>query len=272
MINVTNESMRIVNSTYGRVYSDGVNFFYSASTVANYGKYQSPHIIKWLFDKSGGVWEKFLNLQSWESRCGSAVHDLFLEGYLKGKPVDVSSNDPADYVDVSDIIVPAGGVQEIRNAVQSAIAWCEHNNPEVIAIEKLVGVTDTQPDGSPLFPFCGRVDLVARVNGKVTLLDLKTSKMPAKNLSYQIQLSIYTMLWNVMNPEMPIEQMGVIHANKMFKSSTPPKSVLETIPYKFDEDLVWDVYRVFTRCYDGFNKKSFQKKADAPTVYLRGNE
>ena len=50
-------------------------------------------------------------------------------------------------------------------------------------------------------------------------------------------------------------------------------SVKTLVKYKFDEDLVWDTYRMFMHCYPGFDSPAFSAKKEAsPKVFLYGGD
>lgn len=244
----------------------------SGSTIPAYGMYEPPFLFKWKLEKSGGNYEVFQNIQSIESRIGDCVH-RFADDYVNKRPVDLTSDDINDYIRTDDILVTSDAVTQIRNGVQSFVTFWDHHNPELIANEQLVWSEKKDEHGKLLLPFCGRIDLVIMLDGKVTLADTKTSKVVKDNIKFLCQMGIYKLLWDDMHPDMPIEQMGIIHANKTFKGTTPPASVKTLVKYKFDEDLVWDTYRMFMHCYPGFDSPVFSAKKEAsPKVFLYGGD
>ena len=119
-----------------------------------------------------------------------------------------------------------------------------------------------------MYPFCGRCDLIADIEGERWLLDVKTSKVVKNVLNYGIQLSMYKMLWDSMHPDQPIDRMGVIWAKKDFTLSEPPKSVLTPIEYEYTPNLIAHVYAIFQECYDGFKLGNNPKvKAEPPKTF-----
>ena len=76
------------------------------------------------------------------------------------------------------------------------------------------------------------------------------------------------MLYQAMTGE-EVGGIGVIWAKKDFLNATPPKSVLDIHKYKIDEELVWDTYKMFNRCYDGYNPRHHNNNSQAPLVYER---
>ena len=265
---------KIVNdSSYGRLYrlsSDIDHIGPSASTIPNYSLPTQPFLLKWKIERSNGNWYNFLNLQSFESRLGAGVHDI-AEKYLLGETVDLTSEDISDYINTKDIILPYDAVKQLRNGVLSVCSWCDENQPDVVVTEKLLYSTEEGENGLK-YPFCGRVDLVASIDGELWLLDIKTSKQVKDVMSYQCQLSIYKMLWDAMHPSEPIDRIGVIHANKTFRGSKPPMGTQKTVEYTFDEDLVWDCVKMFNRCYQGFDITGYKKKESSPLLLSRRNE
>ena len=266
--NYNEDNMSYAQTAYGRVYmdSDG-NLYPSASTIPSYGIPKPPYLIKWLVERSNGDYDKFLNLQSWESRLGSAVHNL-CEQWLLGNKIDLTSNDVNDYCDTTGVIAPLDGVIQIRKAVQAFIAFWELNQPELISTEQLVWGQSKDDDGNIIYPFAGRIDIVARIDGKIWILDIKTSKTVADVINYQVQLGIYKLLYEDMTGE-EVHGIGIIWAKKDFLNAAPPKSVLSIIKYKFDEELIWDTYKMFQRVYKGLNPRHHIAAQSAAQVYER---
>ena len=257
----------IVPSSIGRWYqitSDPTHVVPSSSTIPSLGLPTQPFLLKWKIERCNGNYQSFLNLQSFESRLGAGVHELF-ERYVVGEVVDVSSNDISEYIDTEAIHVPNDGIIQLRKGFQSCVRFWEHNSPELLGVEELAYSTRLNDDGSLALPFCGRIDIIARIDGKTWILDVKTSKTVKDVLAYQVQLNIYKMLYEDMTG-MKIDGIGIIHANKTFANAEPPKSVLNIIKYKVDEELVWDTYKMFMRCSD-FNLTHHKRNAQAPLVY-----
>ncbi len=81
---------------------------------------------------------------------GSAIHDA-LRSYCSVGTVPMVGDFP----------------DEVQGYVKSLCRWLLDAEPEPILVEQVVG--------SPRFGFAGRFDLLAKIDGKRTLLDLKTS-------------------------------------------------------------------------------------------------
>jgi hypothetical protein len=72
--------------------------------------------------------------------------------------------------------------------------------PELIANEmKLV---------SPVLRFGGQLDRIVKINGKRFLIDIKTSNYI--HTSHELQLAAYAVMWNMANPNEPIDQTAVL--------------------------------------------------------------
>lgn len=258
---------KIVPSKVGRYYDVDGHIVPSASTIPSLGLPIQPYLHKWKIEKSGGDYEKYLNLQNSASRIGTAIHSL-AERFILGEVVDVSSNDLNDYCDTSGVDFPGDAMIQIRNGFTSFTKWWNHNKPELIACEPLAWCSDLNDDGNLIYPFCGRVDLVCKIDGDVWLLDIKTSKVVKDVLSYLVQLNIYRMLWNA-SCEPKVDRIGIIHAHKSFLKSEPPKSVLTTYEYSRDNQVVWDTYRMFNRVNEGFRPDVMERKHNQPMQFAR---
>ena len=260
----------IVPTPYGRWYqitSDPTHVVPSSSTVPSFGLPTPPYLLKWKIERSNGNYQSFLNLQSFASRLGAGVHDL-CERYVLGEVVDVTDNDISNYIDTEGIHVPNDGIIQLRKGFQAFVRFWENNQPELLGVEQLVYSTRTNSNGSLALPFCGRIDLIVKIDGKVWILDIKTSKSVKDVINYQVQLNIYKMLYEDMTGT-KVDGIGVVWAKKDFLNAEPPKSVLDIIKYKVDEDLVWLTYDMFMRCNDSFNPTHHRKNSEAPLVYGR---
>ena len=177
------------------------------------------------------------------------MHALW-ERVLSGEVITIPDN-PNDCVPGRMYYPSQTVATEIRKALMSLTAFWENCKPEVVVKECLL-YSLKKHEGKYCFPYAGRVDLVAWVNGELYILDIKTSRVVKESLSYNLQLTMYMQLWNDMHPEMPATKIGAIHAKKDWMKA-PPKSVLEPIEYRYEPDLVTAAYKIFQRCYDGFD-------------------
>jgi|21_taG_2_1085346.scaffolds.fasta_scaffold04578_7 hypothetical protein len=261
-----NNYPRIIrNAAYGRVYEceEGI-FFPSVTTVLKYGLPTPEFLLKYMIETSRGSYERHLNHSGEASEVGTAVHEL-IERILLGEEITISS-DPLDYVSGRGYYPTQSTLTMIRKGLQSFMAFWDNMNPEVESTEEMLFST-TQYKGNYCFPFAGRCDLTAMIDGERWLLDFKTSKQCKGVFNYGIQLTMYKMLWDDMHPDKPIDRMGVVWCKKDFLSATPPRSVLEPIEYEYQPEMVKSIYGIFQQNYDGFTLGQPRLKAKPPRVF-----
>lgn len=116
---------------------------------------------------------------------GSQVHD-FAQRLFEGKPVELPS-DPA-----------------AQRGIKAIQEWIAGNNVMPIDVERIVF--------SQSAFFAGKFDLLANVNGKLSLCDIKTSSGVYKE--HKLQLGGYRYAWEEENKGERIEQLVIIHADK----------------------------------------------------------
>ena len=255
----------VKTSAYGRVYEveKGI-FFPSVTTVLKYGLPTPEFLMKWMIEQSGGSYEKHLHHSGEASEIGTTIHKL-IERIISGEQIEISDN-PLEHVRGRGYYPTYNTSLAIRKGLQSFMAFWGNNKPEVEDIEVLLYSTN-QYEGQYMFPFCGRCDLIAKLNGTRWLLDFKTSKQVKDVLNYKLQLTMYTMLWNELHPDSPIEKMGIVWCKKDFRAGSPPKSVLDPIEYKYDPKLVHNVYNIFQETYDGFDLARPRPKKEVPRIF-----
>lgn len=116
---------------------------------------------------------------------GTIVHELIEKHCQTGIAPDLT-NDP----------------DEVQTAFNAWLQWVEENDFEPILSEVQVC--------NPGAGYAGRFDAVARVNGRVTLLDFKTSTGIWDE--YKYQLAAY---WDAFdNPDIEIESWGILRLDK----------------------------------------------------------
>jgi len=242
---------RIVPYTiYGRVYEviKGI-FFASVTTVLRFGLPLEEFLFKWFLEESQGDYQRHLQHNGAASEVGIFVHAAW-ERIQEGEEVVIPDN-PLEVVPGRNYYPSSQVTLEIRKALLSLMSFWEKQSPKVIDKEMLLYSLKMKANEF-LYPFMGRCDLVCKIGEDLWMLDIKTSKNVKGVLKNQAQLTMYSMLWNDMHPDNPVDRMGIIWAKKDWKGDTPPKSVLEPIEYEFDANLVRDIYAIFKRTYDGF--------------------
>lgn len=92
----------------------------------------------------------------------------------------------------------------VAQAMESFHRWQSQASMELLFPE--------QREVSERHGYGGTLDVIARVNGKIALVDWKTSK--AVYQEYLIQLAAYGHLWTENHPRMPIEEYHVLRIGK----------------------------------------------------------
>lgn len=75
-------------------------------------------------------------------------------------------------------VIPEDAPQEALNGISAFLEWVKKHNVEFIDVEKLVF--------SKKYDFVGHLDALCRIDGKLTLLDYKTSKDVYTSQMYQV--------------------------------------------------------------------------------------
>ena len=242
------------SSKYGRVYRMGEDgpWFGSVSTICHYGVPMDEYLFKYIIEQSGGDYQKSVSFHSEAAEVGTCIHKL-AERYLAGEVIELP-----DDIDMKQLVPGIGyfpnyqTLEYIRKGFQSFCAFWTKNKPEIICQEELVWNLDKSDDGEYISPFCGRLDMVADIDGLTYLLDLKSSKMVKDKIDYNIQLSMYKQLIEAKHAHIKIDKLAIVHCNKMFLRQDPPASVLEPILYDYRPDLVHAAYVMFAEKYRGF--------------------
>lgn len=253
---------RIVpDTTYGRVYevAEGV-FFPSVSTIPSYGMPTDPFLLKWFIEQSHGDYDRHTKYNGEASEVGTFVHDC-IEKMLDGDQIKISQN-PLEHIRGKGYYPTYQTSVQIKKALASYVCWHKENKPKIIAKEELLHSL-AKKGKEYKFPFAGRCDMVAEINNELWMLDIKTSKSVTDKPAMQCQLSIYKMLWDA-NHERKIDRLGIIWAKKDYKLNTPPASIKKTYEYQYDEELVRDTYKMFTRFYSGFERGFGKPKQRVP--------
>jgi hypothetical protein len=154
------------------------------------------------------VWPKFYGYETWlkdlghnadiklkeAGKQGTNVHNG-CEALLKGGILEwADENGRAKYT-----------LDEWLMMMRFAEFWNTYQ-PELIACETNLASADLQ--------FGGTIDLVVKLDGKIWIIDIKSSN----NLheTYDMQMAAYAMLWNERHPDQQIEELGIL----WLKSST----------------------------------------------------
>ena len=112
--------------------------------------------------------------------------------------------------------------------------------------------------GKLLYAYAGRLDMVARINGELWLLDAKTS-INYKDINYMYQLSIYRLLWNATHDE-KIDRMGVIRCMKNFNGSAPSSRTELLYEVEYNPEAVEHLVYQFNMFYEQYDKNGLPKR------------
>lgn len=159
------------------------------------GKGDYPELTEELLEEAKNSWRRISD----EAKvAGSLAHD-WVERNIAGETQDLPEN------------------KEACNAVNAFIEWSKKVNPQWHASELIVG--------SQLHRFAGTLDAIATINGKLTLVDFKTSKaIYPENF---IQLSAYQIALEEYQQITPQKRMVV----RLPKDGKPVEVKVDWIPH-----------------------------------------
>ena len=127
-------------------------------------------------------------------------------------------------------------------------------NPELVATEYHLFSDEHQ--------YAGTTDIICRINGKLWLIDIKTSN--SLHTSYNLQLSAYAKAWNETHNE-PIEGVGIL----WLKASTrgEKKDKLQGKGWEFKViDNIEDNFTMFLKIYDIYKLENPDAKPSTETL------
>lgn len=148
------------------------------------------------------VYPKGFGFQSWLKNVGNNAERIVEDAAEFGSKV----HELTESIHINNKISWLDEKSEPRYDLEiwkSVLRYCDFWNklkPELIANEmKLV---------SPVLKFGGTLDRVVMINGKRFLIDIKTSNYI--HTTHELQISAYAVLWNMMNPNEPIDKTGIL--------------------------------------------------------------
>jgi hypothetical protein len=191
---------------------DGETFFPSVTTVLQvYPKGFGYE--KWLKENADDA-EDILR-EAGEQ--GSKVHDA-IDRIIKGEEVTWVTRQ-IDTFQLSTVESHQQYIQDVRDGFQSKyirevqhytllewqmvlrfMAFCEQCSPEFEANEINLIVDEVKLGGT--------LDIVCMIRGERWLIDVKTSNYIHK--THELQLAAYTKMWNIKNPDFPIDRVGIL--------------------------------------------------------------
>lgn len=133
-----------------------------------------------------------VRLKESAGEIGSNVHEL-AHKLFSGQPILVPEDEPT------------------KNGLTGIMQWLKENDVQPIDIERVAF--------SKSAFFAGTFDLLAALNGKLALIDLKTSSFVYKE--HKLQLGGYKFAWEEEFPKDRIEQLCILHLNKQTGKMKP---------------------------------------------------
>lgn len=143
---------------------------------------------------------------------GTEIHD-FCERFAKSKMGLGDVPDMKQYENNEPVL----------NGIQGFLDWFNANKVEFVEIERVVY--------SKKYDFAGRFDLIAKVDGKLMLLDYKTGKGVYDESG--LQLAAYRLAWEEENGKQ-LDGHGILHLDK----ETAGFEYLPYTPEEYARDLV----------------------------------
>lgn len=121
--------------------------------------------------------------------AGTYIHD-WIEAFVKGEEPELPVNEKLQRV-----------IRDFKN-------FWDDKKPEVLYPERMLC--------SPTKMLAGRVDLICKIDGKLTILDWKTGSGIYPNMF--MQLAAYALMYEEEFPEQKVEQLCIVNAsvNNMF--------------------------------------------------------
>ena len=160
---------------------------------------------KWLANQ--GSWDNACKVRDKAAKRGTIVHEIS-EDLLNGE----------------EIILDAG--PEIVKRIMCLEEWYNNYQPEIIAQEIMLAF--------PGVRFAGRFDILARIDGKTVLIDIKTG---GHYKTHDLQASMYKILWDTIaedigagNEYMIDEMYGLYLNDKWKKKPNPTFKQLKFLP------------------------------------------
>lgn len=225
---------------YGRFYeiAEGV-VVPSATTLCRYGNPMAHSTLLYVIKQSEGSVDTYYNKKTKALIDGNDVHQG-IEDYENDMLVDFEKK--------SD---------DAKKGMISYVSWRDKYQPEVIALEEMLS-SPRMLKGKLIYPFAGRCDMVARINGEVWMLDAKTS-INYKDVNYMYQLSMYKMLWDETHDE-KIDRIGVIRCMKNFNGDQPSARTELLYEMDYNPDAVGHLVYQFNMFYEQYDKKGKPKQ------------
>ena len=224
---------------YGRFYeiAEGI-IVPSATTICRYGNPMAHSTLLYVIKESDGSVDTYYNKKTKALMDGNAVHQA-IEDYENGEEVDFTNES-----------------REAKKGMISYICWTEQCKPKILSQEGIL-YSSRISKGKLVFPFAGRYDMVAEIDGEIWMLDAKTS-VNYKDPNYMYQLSMYKMLYEEMN-DIKIDRMGVIRCSKTFNGERPSPRTNLLYEVDYNPEAVYHLVYQFNMFYEQYDKNNKPK-------------
>jgi hypothetical protein len=199
-----------------------LGYFPSVTTILN-AYPQSQHLTRWIADQG---WNESQRIKSEAGERGTNVHQA-IEHLLAGQNLNRLGSSLEEWWKISTFV-----------------DWYHDFKPEVLATEIALF--------SKKYKFAGRVDCIAKINGKITVIDWKTSGSIYDH--YPLQFASYAQAVEE-NTDLKVEQTAVVQMGTKSKKG-----------YKFEEYSDWKKHlKVFAHVqktwkYDYFDSRKNPKE------------
>ena len=161
-----------------RWYSDNKDYVPSVTTVLGIVD-KGIHFHKWLANHLN--YEHACAVRDTAAQRGTDVHNI-CESLMKGESVDL-----------------IGYENDVLKRVMCFEHWWKEYNPQIVAIEEML-----------FFPgilYAGRFDMLVNINGKNTLIDIKTG---GHYKTHDLQATMYKILWDTICEHLELGQEYMI--------------------------------------------------------------
>ena len=254
-----------MDSNLGRVYyersalEENRNYFYSVTTIID------------VLDKGIGFARWLGNSLSYDhaqeyaekaATVGNIVHALLM--YLTwGRDIDT---DNGFYDTKSGQILPIQN--NVKKRLLGVLKFYDDLKPEVMASELSLYNNRTYKKNF-VYPFAGQVDLVAKIDGKIWMIDYKTGK--EYKHSHELQLTAYKILWDALYGSEfgKIDNLACLYLSDGWRKG-PTYKLAE---YDFVPEIWYKVYDLFVYLYGKKGALSSPKfKPEYPNIYTLNNK
>ncbi len=214
-IDIANNRIELLDN---RFYEFKGELYPSVTTILDaYPK--GPAFFEWL--KVAG--EKADDIRDQFGKRGSVVHNL-TEQYDKGNPINLMFEDKPLYTSIEWAMF------------ERYIDFSNRFNPEILGIELNYASSDLH--------FGGTLDRIINLNGKLILIDIKTSNYLHNH--FWLQMAAYVKLFEEKNPGQKIDQIAVLWLNAKTRTEGK-KDDVQGVGWqlKFAEKSIEEYYELF---------------------------